>query len=140
MTSGIPGKAGDTKREHLEYDMNELSQVLVSVAFCIVLPILSGCAARESASPATFVPERLPDALPFNEQIAALPEGSIQYFAESPFGPASIEAEGSYLSGMGHECRSARAASGDKSHRFVVCREKDGEWRFIPTIFESILR
>ena len=111
-----------------------------SLLFLVFCAILSGCAARESASPATSVPETAPAALTFNEQIAALPEGSIQYFAESPFGPASIEAEGSYLSGMGHECRSARAASGDKSHRFVVCREKDGEWRFIPTIFETMLR
>lgn len=109
---------------------------LLSLVLCAVL---SGCAARESVSPATSVPETAPAALPFNEQVAALPEGSSQYFAESPFGPASIEAGPFYVSGLGDECRSARAASGTMSHRFAVCREQD-TWRFIPTVFESMPR
>ena len=55
----------------------------ISLALCAVL---SGCAARESAAPTAPVPEAAPAALSFGEQVAALPEGSTQYFAESPFG------------------------------------------------------
>lgn len=107
---------------------------------CAVAFLLSGCAARESASPATSVPEMAPAALPFNEQVAALPEGSTQYFAESPFGPATIEAGPRYLSGLGNECRSARATRGSMSYRFALCKEENGAWRFIPTVFESMPR
>lgn len=107
---------------------------------CIVAFLLSGCAARESASPATSVPETTPAALPFNEQVAALPEGSTQYFAQSPFGPASIEAGPLYLSGLGNECRSARVTRGSMSYRFALCKEENGAWRFIPTVFESMPR
>lgn len=110
---------------------------LLSLVLCAVL---SGCAARESVSPATCVPGAAPAALPFNEQVAALPEGSSQYFAESPFGPASIEAGPFYLSGLGNECRSARVTRGSMSHRFALCKEQNGAWRFIPTVFESIPR
>ena len=97
---------------------------------CAVVFLLSGCAARESVSPATCVLETAP----------ALPEGSSQYFAESPFGPASIESGPFYLSGLGNECRSARVTRGSMSHRFALCKEQNGAWRFIPTVFESIPR
>lgn len=107
----------------------------ISLALCAVL---SGCAARESAVPTTPVPEAAPAALSFDERVAALPEGSAQYFAESPFGPASIDAGPFYLSGLGDECRSVRVAHGSTSRRFALCKEKDGAWRFIPTIFESM--
>ena len=102
----------------------------ISLALCAVL---SGCAARESAAPTAA-------ALTFNEQVAALPEGSTQYFAESPFGPATIEVGPLYLSGLGNECRSARVTHGNMSHRFALCKEKNGAWRFIPTVFESMPR
>lgn len=105
------------------------------LAFCAVL---SGCATRESAVPATPVPEATPAALSFSEQVAALPEGSTQYFAESPFGPATIETGQLYLSGLGNECRSACVTRGNISHRFALCKEENGAWRFIPTIFESM--
>ena len=108
----------------------------ISLALCAVL---SGCAARESAVPTTPVPEEAP-ALSFDERVAALPEGSTQYFAESPFGPATIEAGPLYLSGLGNECRSARVTHGNMSHRFALCKEKNGAWRFIPTVFESMPR
>ncbi len=106
----------------------------ISLALCAVL---SGCAARESAAPNAPVPEEAP-ALSFDERVAALPEGSAQYFAESPFGPASIDAGPFYLSGLGDACRSVRVARGSTSRRFALCKEKDGAWRFIPTIFESM--
>ena len=108
----------------------------ISLALCAVL---SGCAARESAVPTTPVPEEAP-ALSFDERVAALPEGSTQYFVESPFGPATIEAGPLYLSGLGNECRSARVTHGNMSHRFALCKEKNGAWRFIPTVFESMPR
>ena len=111
--------------------------LLLSLVFCAVL---SGCAARESVSPAASAPETAPASLSFNEQVAALPEGSTQYFAESPFGPAAIEAGPLYLSGLGNECRSARVTRGTMSHRFALCKEENGSWRFIPTIFEIMPR
>lgn len=107
---------------------------------CAAFFLLSGCAARESVSPAASAPEAAPAALSFNEQVAALPEGSTQYFAESPFGPAAIEAGPFYLSGLGDECRSARVTRGTMSQRFALCKEENGGWRFIPTIFESMPR
>ena len=106
----------------------------ISLALCAVL---SGCAARESAAPTALVPEEAP-ALSFEERVAALPEGSAQYFAESPFGPAAIDAGPFYLSGLGDECRSVRVARGSTSHRFALCKEKNSVWHFIPTIFESM--
>ena len=109
--------------------------LILSLALCAVL---SGCAARESAVPAASVLEAAPAALSFGEQVAALPEGSTQYFAESPFGPAAIDAGPFYLSGLGDECRSVRVARGSTSHRFALCKEKNSVWHFIPTIFESM--
>ncbi|EGW50006.1 hypothetical protein HMPREF1022_02949 [Desulfovibrio sp. 6_1_46AFAA] len=111
-----------------------------SLLFLVFCAILSGCAARESVSPTTSTPETVPAAQSFNEQVAALPEGATQYFAESPFGPASIEAGAPYLSGLGNECRSARVTRGTMSHRFAFCKEEKGNWRFLPTIFESMPR
>lgn len=110
--------------------------LILSLALCAVL---SGCAARESAAPTALVPEEAP-ALSFEERVAALPEGSAQYFAESPFGPATIEAGPLYLSGLGNECRSARVTRGSMSYRFALCKEENGAWRFIPTVFESMPR
>ena len=112
-------------------------QCLLSLIFCAML---SGCAAHEPLAPAPAVSEAESTALPFNEQVAALPEDSTQYFAESPFGPATIEAGPLYLSGLGNECRSARATRGSMSYRFALCKEENGAWRFIPTVFESMPR
>lgn len=112
-------------------------QLPLSLVFCAVL---SGCAARESVSPATSAPETAPATMSFNQQVATLPEGATQYFAASPFGPAIIETGPLYLSGLGNECRSARVTRGTMSHRFALCKEESGEWRFIPTVFESVSR
>ena len=109
-----------------------------SLLFLVFCAILSGCAAHEPLAPVAS--ETAPAALPFNDQVAALPEGSTQYFAESPFGPAAIEAGPFYLSGLGNECRSARVTRGTMSHRFALCKEANGAWRFIPTVFESMPR
>jgi hypothetical protein len=76
----------------------------------------------------------------FASQVAALPQGASQYFAASPFGPATIAAGPFYVSGLGNECRSARATRENESHRLALCREKGGAWRLIPAVFESLPR
>ncbi len=108
--------------------------LILSLALCAVL---SGCAARESAVPAASVPEAAPAALSFGEQVAALPEGSTQYFAESPFGQATLDAGPLYLSGLGNECRLIRVTRGTASYKLTLCKE-NGTWRFIPSIFEGM--
>ena len=120
--------------------MMKLHNFTLLPIICAVFFLLSGCAARESVSPAPSVPETAPAALLFNDQVAALPEGSTQYFAESPFGPATIEAGELYLAGLGNECRSARVTQGTMSHRFALCKDEKGAWRFIPSVFESVSR
>ena len=94
-------------------------------------------AARDSAAPAAPVPEAAPAALSFGEQVAALPEGSTQYFAESPFGQATLDAGPLYLSGLGNECRLIRVTRGTASYQLTLCKE-NGTWRFIPSIFEGM--
>ena len=108
--------------------------LILSLALCAVL---SGCAARESAVPAASVLEAAPAALSFGEQVAALPEGSTQYFAESPFGQATLDAGPLYLSGLGNECRLIRVTCGTASYQLTLCK-KNGTWRFIPSIFEGM--
>ena len=107
--------------------------LILSLALCAVL---SGCAARESAAPTALVPEEAP-ALSFEERVAALPEGSAQYFAESPFGQATLDAGPLYLSGLGNECRLIRVTRGTASYKLTLCKE-NGTWRFIPSIFEGM--
>ena len=114
-----------------------LQHLFVLFVFCFSL---TGCAVRGPAQSAASNPELTPSALAFSEGVAALPEGSTQHFAESPFGPAIIDVGSLYLSGLGNECRSARATQGAMSHRFALCREGSGSWRFVPTIFESMPR
>ena len=89
--------------------------------FLLPALLLTGCAGRYAPAMLSADSSVAP-APSFADQVAALQEGSTQYFAESPFGPSTIEAGPLYLSGLGNECRSARAASGTMSHRFAVCR------------------
>ena len=117
--------------------MMRLQYLLAFFVFCLAL---TGCAARGPVKPASSGPESTPASLAFSEEVAALPEGSTQYFTESPFGPATIDAGPLYLSGLGNECRSARLTQETMSHRFAICREENGRWRFLPTIFESMPR
>ena len=99
-----------------------LQHVLFLLALSLTLP---GCAMREPLTPAVSEPEAVPLAVSFTEQV-------------SPFGPVTIEAGAFYISGLGNKCRSARVTGGSASKRFAVCREENGTWRFIPTIFESM--
>ncbi len=115
----------------------QLQHILALFVLCFAL---TGCAARGPAQNAATGTESPTSSLTFSEEVVALPEGSTQYFAESPFGPANIDMGRLYLSGLGSECRSVRATQGAVSHRFALCREGNGSWRFIPTIFESMSR
>ena len=74
-----------------------LQHVLFLLAVSLTLP---GCAMREPLTPAVSEPESVPLAVSFTEQVAAFPEGATQYFAESPFGPVTIEAGAFYISGL----------------------------------------
>ena len=112
-----------------------LQHVLFLLAVSLTLP---GCAMREPLTPVVSEPEAVPLVVSFTEQVVAFPEGATQYFAESPFGPVTIEAGAVYISGLGNKCRSARVTGGSASKRFAVCLEENGTWRFIPTIFESM--
>lgn len=104
------------------------------------LALLSGCAGREAPSSPTFTADAsAPEALSFSEQVAHLPQG-VRDVADSPFGPAAIDAGPAYHSGLGEECRSARATRDGETILFAVCRGPNGAWRFIPTIFESMPR
>lgn len=113
----------------------------LALAFCAVF---SGCAVREPLAPETDHPETTAKTtypnLSFNDKVATLPEGSTQYFSESPFGSATVDAGPRYLSGLGNECRLARVTCGKGSFRFTLCKEENAKWRFIPTIFESMPR
>lgn len=111
--------------------------MLICLLFCAVL---SGCATRGPVSEGKTAQEAASATRVFSEQVSTLPEGATQYFAESPFGPATVDAGPFYISGLGNECRSARVSRGSMSHRFALCKEENGSWRFIPTIFESMPR
>ncbi len=117
--------------------MMNLRSVTALPVLCAAFFLLSGCAGRYA--PATLAADSsVPLAPAFADQVAALPDGSTQYFAESPFGPATVTGGRSYLSGLGNECRSAHVNGNTGRYRFAVCREQNGAWRFIPTIFESM--
>ena len=107
--------------------------LILSLALCAVL---SGCAGRYA--PATLAADSsVPLAPAFADQVAALPDGSTQYFAESPFGQATLDAGPLYLSGLGNECRLIRVTRGTASYQLTLCKE-NGTWRFIPSIFEGM--
>lgn len=101
---------------------------------------LPSCAIREPIAPVASRPEATSEALLFNNEIATLPEDSTQYFAKTPFGPATINAGSFYTSGLGHKCRLVRVTTETKTHNFALCRKEDGNWHLIPSIFENIVR
>ena len=115
--------------------MMPFRKVISLLAFCVVL---SGCAERGTGKPAASEPEPASSAVSFTNQVAALPEDSTHAFAESPFGPVTIEAGSFYLSGLGNKCRSVHVTRGTIHYRAAVCREEHNAWRFIPIIFESM--
>lgn len=104
--------------------------------FLILVNLLAGCATRASISPEEQAKENALRA--FSEELSSLPTGASQFFPNSPYGPANIEAGGFYISGLGNECRSARILHGAGSYRFALCKGKDDQWLPIPTIFERL--
>lgn len=116
-----------------------LQKVTLCFCLCTALLTLPGCALRKTQTQAEpdAVAAQQP-ALLFSEQVAAMPEGATQYFAESPFGPVTVDAGGHYLSGLGHECRSVRVSRVAMSQKLVLCKGAKGGWGFVPTIYESM--
>lgn len=99
--------------------------------------ILSACALRgagKSASETEFPPTPT-----FAEQVAMLPNGVAQPFAQSPYGAVTVTAGSTYISGLGNQCRPINIVQGTMQYRAAVCREEQG-WRVIPTIFDNMPR
>ena len=110
-------------------------QILALVlTICLVLP---ACALRGAGKIASET-----DVLPtpsFAEQIAMLPNGVAQPFAQSPYGAVTVTAGSTYISGLGNQCRPINIVQGAMQYRAAVCREEQG-WRVIPTIFDNMPR
>lgn len=111
-----------------------------AMMLCLIcLACAGGCAGRTVGAGTlslVSVPALREDS--FAALVAAQPEGSMQYFPDSPFGPATVGAGTFYLSGLGNECRSVRITVGSISQKVAICREENGLWHFIPTIFECL--
>lgn len=104
-----------------------------SICLLVCALFLCGCAARDrrAGTPASSHESG------FAAQLAAMPAGSTQYMAESPFGPATVTVEAPYTSGLGNSCRLVYVMHGDTGEKRAICRE-NGVWYFLPRIFESI--
>ncbi len=72
------------------------------------------------------------------DELAVLPTGVQRFFDVTPFGPATIEAGSFYLSGLGEQCRAASVLRGVERQRLALCKQSDGAWRLLPSIFESL--
>ncbi|MDR1656935.1 MAG: hypothetical protein LBT47_05185 [Deltaproteobacteria bacterium] len=107
--------------------------LLISVILGIVL---SGCVIRiVDKHPKKQVESEYTEPS-FAEQVARQPEGTSNFYADSPIGPIMVETGTTYISGLGSQCRSARGTMETKSILLAVCKV-NGAWRFIPTIFDS---
>ncbi len=113
-----------------------LRKVISLFALCVVL---SGCAGRGFMTKSEVSALKAdPVAESFTNRVVALPEGGVEYFAESPLGQVTIDAGTFYLSGLGNKCRSVRITRETIRYKAAVCREENDTWRFIPIIFESM--
>lgn len=99
--------------------------------------ILPACALR-GAGKGTSETE-VPPQPTFAEQVAGLPNGVAQPFAQSPYGAVIVTAGSTYISGLGNQCRPINIAQGAMQYRAAVCQEDQG-WRVIPTIFDNMPR
>ena len=110
-------------------------QVLALVlAITLALP---ACALRSSKQAAHD--KETPPVPSFAEQVAGLPNGVTQPFAQSPYGPVTVTAGSIYVSGLGNQCRPINIVQGTMQYRAAVCQEEQG-WRVIPTIFDNMPR
>lgn len=102
--------------------------------FCLALP---ACALRSGNY--TAQEKENPPVPSFAEQVAGLPSGVAQPFAQSPYGAVTVTAGSTYISGLGNQCRPINIVQGSMQYRAAVCQEDQG-WRVIPTIFDNMPR
>lgn len=107
--------------------------VLVLV-LCLILP---ACALRGSGKSVSET--KVPPTPTFAEQLAMLPNGVAQPFAQSPYGAVTVTAGSTYISGLGNQCRPINIVQGAMQYRAAVCREEQS-WHIIPTIFDNMPR
>lgn len=112
--------------------------------FCLIcLVCAGGCAGRTvgaGALSSASVPALREDS--FAALVAGQSEGAAVPVALTPFGgEALISAGPMYRSGLDSTCRQAVAeTAGGERRTFVVCRNADGVWTYVPPIFESTPR
>ena len=109
-------------------------RLVLVLSLCL---ILSACALR-GAGKGTSETE-VPPQPTFAEQVAMMPNGVAQPFAQSPYGAVTVTAGSTYISGLGNQCRPINIVQGAMQYRVAVCREEQG-WRVIPTIFDNMPR
>lgn len=106
-------------------------RLVLLLALCLLMP---ACALRGAGKSADVPP--MPT---FAEQVAMMPNGVAQPFAQSPYGAVTVTAGSTYISGLGNQCRPINIVQGAMQYRAAVCREEQG-WRVIPTIFDNMPR
>ena len=111
-----------------------VSRLVLTLVLCLILP---ACALRGSGKSASE--SEVPPTPTFAEQVAMLPNGVAQPFAQSPYGAVTVTAGSTYVSGLGNQCRPVNIVQGAMQYRAAVCREEQG-WRVIPTIFDNMPR
>lgn len=111
-----------------------VSRLVLTLVLCLILP---ACALRGSGKSASE--SEVPPTPTFAEQVAGLPNGVAQPFAQSPYGAVTVTAGSTYISGLGNQCRPVNIVQGAMQYRAAVCQEEQG-WRVIPTIFDNMPR
>ena len=109
-------------------------RLVLALSFCLILP---ACAQRGSGKSASET--EVPPQPSFAEQVAMMPSGVAQPFAQSPYGAVTVTAGSTYISGLGNQCRPINIVQGTMQYRAAICREEQG-WRVIPTIFDNMPR
>lgn len=109
-------------------------RLVLLLALCLLMP---ACALRGAGKSASET--EVPPTPTFAEQVAGLPNGVAQPFAQSPYGAVTVTAGSTYISGLGNQCRPINIVQGSMQYRAAVCREEQG-WRVIPTIFDNMPR
>ena len=109
-------------------------RLALALVLCLILP---ACAPRGSGKSASE--SEVPPTPTFAEQVAGLPNGVAQPFAQSPYGAVTVTAGSTYISGLGNQCRPVNIVQGAMQYRAAVCQEEQG-WRVIPTIFDNMPR
>ena len=109
-------------------------RLVLLLALGLLMPACALRGAGKSADTADVPPTPT-----FAEQVAGLPNGVAQPFAQSPYGAVTVTAGSTYISGLGNQCRPINIVQGAMQYRAAVCREEQG-WRVIPTIFDNMPR